>query len=355
MNEKIKKSCKRLTPSEESKINMFNNITECLDERNIAPKKMSFIKCPALICTCIGVSTVCILGTSFVIKANAQPLSTPIYSLAISNHHASLRKAYDVVETSELVNLKDRENYIYSSSDKGYTITFTNSSVNGQLVNLFFDLTQNDNKKIDINSSAIFSNLDMLINCKLTSNNQAGKSPIFEWFMLEDTDVDDNKIQFGMSLWNDIQADTAKINVTNLRVGNSKNIFIASQTIPGNWNLTIPLNRENENSPREEHTYDLNQELVYQETSIILTSATYSPGTLSIELKDPHGSLNKKPFVDEIIKIETNQTQIYPTYGAGSSDGTTRSILYELEDGILPENIKNLIIGNLKFTISLKK
>ena len=348
MKEVMKRSFERLSPARDSQERMLDHILENA-YRDPAPSvKWGRLKQAAAVFACTGI---CAAGIS-VIRHTAKnapgALDTPVYACTISDRAVSLKKASNEIETSVRIDLKDQEYSQLQCHDSGYTISLSEGAVNGQILHFFFDITANDGKTISVDRQGDFSSLDMDISCKAMDGSRFIDEPVFEWFMLEDADPDDSRVQFGITLWAPTEADRLNITVSGLKPESS------GKAVSGCWGLVIPLDSGDPDTQEKAQTFLSGQTIQYQGAELILSSVTYDPGTLTIVLEDPRGRLNQKPFVDLVLSIESPLGKIYPAYGSCTGEGTRRTLLYVLEDGMLPEDITAIEMDGLRIPIDLE-
>ncbi len=322
MTEKeLKELFKNMTPSEEQKKEMFNNIF-CLQTQQ-KHKKIYVKRSIILVAVILIISTVSVFGY---MSTKMEQYSTEIYKWSVSEFAKNLNiydTNKDITITAECV-FGDNENFyvLFSVSDK-----------KGNPVKIKYD-----------DENAYIKTKDVTVTFD-KNNSYTGSYQAFAV-----NDLGDNKVYFVLHVEtqrdeDEIQNIGQNLNVVinGLYTGKVTDLFDLSPENSGVWEFDIPLDYKNSGED-----LILNMPFDYKGKTVYLDNIHYSPLDIGVHLKSDDGNLEDfvySRFEDTVnIAVETTKGRIYPISSNGKNDGTTVDLQYSMiKFGVIqPEDIMGL-------------
>lgn len=322
MTEKeVKELFENMTPSEEEKREMFNNI---FYSKNLKTHKKIYIKrCVVLFVAILIISTVSVFGY---MKTKMEQYSTEIYKWSVSEFAKNLNISdtdKNITVTAETV-FGDNENFyvLFSVSDKnGNPVKIKYDDENAYIKSKDVTVTFDKNDSYTGSSGAF-------------AVNDLGDNKVY--FVLHvETQRDDDEIQnIGQNL---------NVVINGLYTGKVTDLFDLSPENNGVWEFDIPLDYKNSGKD-----LILNMPFDYKGKTVYLDNIHYSPLDIGVHLKSDEGNLEDftySMFEGTVnIAVETTKGRIYPISSNGKNDGTTVDLQYNMINfGVIkPEDVIGL-------------
>lgn len=321
MEKEVKELFENMSPSEEQKKEMFNNIFYSqIPQKHKNPYiKRSII----LVVAIIIISTVSVFGY---VTTKIEQYSTEIYKWSVSEFAKNL----DISDTDKKITVTAE--CVFGDNENFY-ILFSVSDEKGNPVKIKYD-----DENAYIKTKDIHVNFDK-------NDSYTGS---FEMFTVND--LGDNKVYFVLHVEtqrddNEIQNIGQNLNVVinGLYTGKVTDLFDLSPENNGVWEFNIPLDYKNSGKDLM-----VNIPFEYKGKTVYLDNIHYSPLDIGVHLKSDEGNLEDFAyFVFEAtanIAVETTKGRIYPISSNGKNDGTSADLQYSMiKFGVInPEDIIGL-------------